>query len=65
VYDILGTQITTLVNDELPEGEYEVKFSAKGGSASGGDASSLSSRIYFYQLIAGSNILTKQMILLK
>ena len=55
VYDILGKQITTLVNDELSEGEYEVTF----------DASGLSSGIYFYQLIAGSNLLTKQMLLLK
>jgi hypothetical protein len=55
VYDILGKQVTTLVNDELPEGEYEVTF----------DASGFSSGIYFYQLIAGSNILTKQMVLLK
>ncbi|MGB5849855.1 MAG: T9SS type A sorting domain-containing protein [Ignavibacteriaceae bacterium] len=55
VYDILGKQVTTLVNDELPEGEYEVTF----------DASSLSSGIYFYQMITGSNVLTKQMVLLK
>jgi hypothetical protein len=55
VYDILGKHVTTLVNDELPEGDYEVTF----------DASSLSSGIYFYQLITGSNILTKQMVLLK
>jgi hypothetical protein len=55
VYDILGKQITTLVSEELPEGEYEVTF----------DASGLSSEIFFYQLITGSNILTKQMVLLK
>ncbi|MFC2119437.1 T9SS type A sorting domain-containing protein [Bacteroidota bacterium] len=55
VYDILGKQVTTLVHEELPEGEYEVTF----------DASGLSSGIYFYQLITGENILTKQMVLLK
>ena len=55
VYDVLGKHITTLISDELPEGEYEVTF----------DASSLTSGIYFYQLITGSNMLTKQMILLK
>lgn len=55
VYDILGKQVTTLVNDELPEGDYEVTF----------DASNLSSGIYFYQLIAASKIITKQMVLLK
>jgi len=55
VYDILGNEITTLISNELPEGEYEVTF----------DASGLTSGIYFYQLITGSNMLTKQMILLK
>jgi len=55
VCDVLGKHITTLISDELPEGEYEVTF----------DASGLTSGIYFYQLISGSNMLTKQMILLK
>jgi len=55
VYDVLGKHITTLISDELPEGEYEITF----------DASGLTSGIYFYQLITGSNMLTKQMILLK
>jgi len=45
-------QVTTLVNDELPEGDYEVTF----------DASGLSSGIYFYQVISGSNRLSKQMV---
>ncbi|MDY0081984.1 MAG: T9SS type A sorting domain-containing protein, partial [Ignavibacteriaceae bacterium] len=43
VYDILGTEITTLVNEEKPAGNYEVEFS-------GND---LTSGIYFYQLKAG------------
>jgi len=47
-------QITTLISDDLPEG-YEVTF----------DASGLTSGNYFYQLIAGSNILTKQLVLLR
>ncbi|MCH8032515.1 MAG: T9SS type A sorting domain-containing protein [Bacteroidetes bacterium] len=55
VYDILGTEITTLVNEEKPAGNYEVEF----------DASSLPSGVYFYQLKAGSSIETKKMILLK
>lgn len=65
VYDILGNEVATLVNEEKPEGTYEVKFSAKGGSASGGDAYSLSSGIYFYKLQAGSLVETKKMILLR
>ena len=36
VYDVLGNEVATLVNEELPAGEYEVEFSAKSGSASGG-----------------------------
>ncbi|MGE5812399.1 MAG: T9SS type A sorting domain-containing protein, partial [Ignavibacteria bacterium] len=55
VYDILGREIITLVNEEKPAGEYEVEFAG----------SSLSSGIYFYQLKAGNSILTKKMVYLK
>jgi hypothetical protein len=73
VYDALGNEIATLVNEELSPGEYEVEFSAKGGSASGGNGIALPSGIYFYQLrIEGPEtssgqtlIQTKKMILLK
>jgi hypothetical protein len=65
VYDVLGNEVTTLVNREISAGEYEVEFSAKGGSASGGNAFSLVSGIYFYQLRAGDFIQTKKMILLR
>jgi hypothetical protein len=59
VYDILGNEITTLVNEELSPGEYEVEFSAESSikyPASG---------IYFYQLAAGEFIQTKKMVLIK
>ncbi|NTV79320.1 MAG: T9SS type A sorting domain-containing protein [Clostridiales bacterium] len=65
VYDVLGNEIATLVNEERSAGEYEVEFSATGGSASGGDAHSLTSGIYFYKLKAGRYIETKKMVLLK
>ena len=55
VYDILGNELVTLVNKELPVGEYEVSF----------NAANLSSGMYFYILRAGSFIETKKMILLK
>jgi len=55
VYDILGTEITTLVNEEKIRGEYKVKF----------DATGLTSGLYFYQLISGDFIETKKMVLLK
>jgi hypothetical protein len=65
VFDILGNEIATLVNEEKPAGSYEVEFSAKGGSASGGNAFNLPSGIYFYKLQAGQFLETKKMILLK
>jgi hypothetical protein len=55
VYDILGNEIVTLVNEEKQSGVYEVEF----------DASSLASGMYLYKLQAGSFIQTKKMILTK
>jgi photosystem II stability/assembly factor-like uncharacterized protein len=55
VYDILGKEVATLVNEEKPAGSYEVKF----------DALNYPSGIYFYKLQAGSFIETKKMIFLK
>jgi hypothetical protein len=55
VYDVLGKEITTLVNEEKSAGNYEVEF----------NASHLSSGIYYYQLRAGEFVETKKMILLK
>ena len=55
VYDVLGNEIATLVNEEKLAGEYEIEF----------NASSLPSGVYVYQLKAGSFIQTKKMILLK
>ena len=55
VYDVLGNEVATLVNEEKPAGSYEINF----------NASSLSSGTYFYKLQAGSFMETKKMILLK
>ena len=55
IYDVLGREITTLINEELTVGKHETVF----------DASQLSSGIYFYQLKAGSFVQTKKMILIK
>ena len=60
VYDVLGNEVATLVNEELPAGEYEVEFNVAQVSRP-----EISSGIYFYQLKAGSFIQTKKMILLK
>lgn len=61
VYDILGNEVATLVNEEKPAGVYEVEFS----TGSFGNARNLSSGIYFYKLTAGSFTETKKMILLR
>jgi len=58
VYDVLGNEVTTLVNEELPTGEYEVEFNVAQNNI-------LSSGIYFYQLKAAEFIETKKMILIK
>ena len=54
VYDVLGREVATLVNEEKMR-EYEVEF----------DASQLSSGVYIYKLQAGSYTSFKKMILLR
>ena len=63
VYDILGNEIATLVDEYKSAGTYEVQFSARGGQESG--KWNLASGIYFYQLRTGSFVETKKMILLR
>ena len=65
IHDVLGNEVVTLVDEYKTAGTYEVEFSAKGGSASGGDAYDLPSGIYFYKLQTDSFIETKKMILIK
>ena len=65
VYDVLGNEVAILVNEGQIAGEYEVEFSAKGGSASGGNAYDLPSGVYFYELQAGQFIEMMKMLLLK
>lgn len=55
VYDILGREIATLVNEEKPAGHYEVEL----------DASKLSSGCYFYQIVTKDFIKTMKMLMLK
>lgn len=55
VYDILGREITVLVNGPMSAGSHSVSF----------DASNLTSGVYVYKLEAGGEILTKRMTLLK
>ncbi len=55
VYDVLGREIVTLVNEEKSAGEYEIEF----------DATGLPSGVYIYKLQAGSYTSFKKMILLR
>jgi len=55
VYDILGNEISTLINDDLSAGSYEIDFKADG----------LTSGVYFYTLSTQNFTSTKKMILTK
>ncbi|HSR16958.1 MAG TPA: T9SS type A sorting domain-containing protein [Ignavibacteriaceae bacterium] len=55
VFDVLGKEVATLVNEEKHAGVYVIKF----------DASNLASGVYFYQLKANNFIDTKKFMLLK
>ena len=55
VYDVLGNEIATLINEEKKSGNYQVEF--KG--------SNLSSGVYFYRMQAGNFSNTKKLILIK
>ncbi len=55
IYNVLGKEIVTLINEEKNAGNYEVSF----------NASTLSSGVYFYKLEAGNFVQTRKMILMK
>jgi hypothetical protein len=55
IYDMLGNDIKTLVNEFKPAGEYEVGF----------DAGNLPSGVYFYKLVAGKYVAVKKLLLLR
>ncbi|MBT8377716.1 MAG: T9SS type A sorting domain-containing protein, partial [Ignavibacteria bacterium] len=55
IYDVIGNEISTLVNKFLSAGKYSIEF----------DASLLPSGIYYYKLDAGKYSETKKMVLIK
>ena len=55
IYNLLGQEVATLVNEEKPSGSYEINF----------DANNLSSGVYIYKIHTGSFIKTKKMVLLR
>jgi photosystem II stability/assembly factor-like uncharacterized protein len=62
VYDILGREVVTLVNENQKPGNYEVNFNAADLPAG---RQGLASGIYFYELQSGGLIRVKKMILLR
>jgi hypothetical protein len=55
IYDILGNEVATLVNEEKPAGYYEVEF----------NASNLASGVYIYRLTSGKFVSTKKLMVLQ
>ncbi|MFZ1704573.1 MAG: T9SS type A sorting domain-containing protein, partial [Saprospiraceae bacterium] len=55
IYDVLGNEVASLIDEIQPSGNYEITF----------DARSLSSGTYFYKLQAGDFIETKKLLLIK
>ena len=55
IIDVIGNDVATLVNEEMPAGSYEINFNAR----------NLASGIYFYTLSVGNRNITKKMILMK
>ena len=55
VYDVLGNEVATLVNEKKSAGNYEINF----------DASKLSSGIYYYKLVTGNFSQVRKMVLIK
>jgi hypothetical protein len=55
VYDLMGREVRTLVNESLQPGSYEKTF----------DVNGLASGVYYYRLQAGSYIATKKLLLLR
>jgi predicted esterase len=55
IFDMLGREIATFVDEQKPTGRYSVRF----------DAGTLAGGVYFYRIIAGNFVETKKLILLK
>ncbi len=64
VYDLLGKEVATLVNEEQQPGVYYSQFSIRNMPANMQD-SQLSSGVYFYRLSAGGKSTTKKLILIR
>ncbi|MEK9136742.1 MAG: T9SS type A sorting domain-containing protein, partial [Bacteroidota bacterium] len=63
IYDVLGREVRTLVDETLPRGEYQTQFDVR--QTDSGQAGELSSGVYFYRLTAGGYVATKKMSVVK
>ena len=55
IYEVLGQEVKTLVNQDQRVGRYSVNF----------NGSRLASGVYFYRLVAGNHVITKKMLMIK
>jgi len=55
VYDMLGREVSVLIDERKNAGSYEVKFEGR----------NLASGVYLYRLIAGEYVQTRQMLVIK
>ncbi|MCU0415057.1 MAG: T9SS type A sorting domain-containing protein, partial [Ignavibacteriaceae bacterium] len=60
IYDLLGNEVATLVDENKPAGKYKIEFNVAQVSRP-----EMASGIYFYQLTSGEFIQTKKMVLIK
>lgn len=60
IYDITGREIITLVNQKMQPGKYVTDWAGLDGNNQ-----QVASGVYFYKMIAGNNIATKRMVLIK
>ena len=63
IFDVMGNEIATLVDEYKPAGSYEVEFTV--GQSAAADSPDIASGVYFYQLQTSNFIQTKKMLLLK
>ncbi len=55
VYDVLGREVATLVNEEVPAGEYALQW----------DASAMMTGVYYYRIQAGNYTETRKLLLMR
>ncbi|MDZ4723369.1 MAG: FlgD immunoglobulin-like domain containing protein [candidate division Zixibacteria bacterium] len=60
IFNVLGQKVNTVVDGDMPAGNHTVTWDGRNASGS-----SVSSGVYFYRIVAGSNIQTRKMMMLK